>query len=704
MKKRFSSKPLRFVAILLCALIIALVLEVTLFQPESHKASEFESEELDLMLATDAAGNYLSEYGDPILIQPNESNMFNIVFDELYAETDSVRLYFSGDPVQARVDVALRDDATAYAYRDAYEGYCVPGSEDLSTLDFPLRSNGNLQSLRLTIRLDLSLGAEVWLDAVELNPEPLPVRVEPIRLAVTFLILWFILFLFLYPWRSTAYCPGNHVQRAAFLVSMLLLMALTFSLVGASAPPQMNPWRLIPLEEALTDFTDPYPHLLAAMKHGQLSLLTEPSEDLLALVNPYDISERDAFGVDYLFDYVMYEGQYYVYFGPSPLLLAYLPIYLVTGCVPSQQLCALILTFMSIPLIFFALIGMMRKYGRKVPFFLLWLSCTALAYAAAGPLLFTCASRYMNILIANVAMMAGALGFGFHASIQKKTGLRITQFLLCGLFFGLQAMSRANTIVITTLFLAPAFISVLCEKEASIRSKVRDAACFLVPALIGVGLVMISNTLRFGAPGDFGHSHQLTLEDIRYNTFQPALIFNALFHYLTDIPAFAPPFPYLSSQAAIVNTTGNYFFNGVAVGVFAWPMAWSLFLLVPALRLYRKDSLGLRAQRTAVCVLPPIGAMVLMVVSFFCAGLTQRYNYDFLLCFFLISTFAGLSLAGADEENEGSFLRIWQNVFAFFCMLSLIMAVLFGFRNEHNNILLNNPVFFTRLLRMFFPY
>ena len=51
--------------------------------------------------------------------------------------------------------------------------------------------------------------------------------------------------------------------------------------------------------------------------------------------NPYDKGARDELqkqtGESYLFDVAYYEGHYYVYFGVLPVLLFYLPFYLLTG-------------------------------------------------------------------------------------------------------------------------------------------------------------------------------------------------------------------------------------------------------------------------------------------------------------------------------------------------------------------------------------
>lgn len=703
-------KSVLFLILIAAALLIALCAEIFLFNASSFRHSDFEYENLDLSLITDSHGNYVSEYGDPILIRPNESSRFTLVADELYSETDSVRLTFSGDTEKLEVEVSLRDDASAYAYADAFSGVCVPGSTTLNTLDCPIRSSGYMQSLQITIRLDPALEAEIYLDSIELNPEPLPVRVQPIRLTVSFLLVWFVLFLFLFPWRNIYYQPGNMLHRLALIVPMAGMMVLCVCFYVVSLPPNPDvPMRgllqPVPVEAAAEDFDDVYAQLFTAFQAGQLHLTTLPSDELLELENPYDASQRQ--DVDFLFDYAMYNDKYYVYFGTGPLWMAYYPVYLLTGGVPSQQLCGMLLNLMGIPLIFYAVLGIAKKYIKKTPLFLLILSCVAVSIAAAGPFMYTGATRYINVVSGNITTMAGALGFGWHATLKRSSWKRSLYFVLCGLFLALQVTCRANTILITTAALAPAFIAVLLEKGADARRKIKDAACFLVPALISVAAVMWYNFARFGSVVEFGQTHQLTVADVHYYKLRFEQIPEALYHFFFDMPRFYLPFPYVDVSDTLTNLTGNYFFHAGNAGVFSWPLAWPIFLIIPAYKALsrRTKSIAYALESGFTLFAPLVVAAGLMVVTYFYAGLIQRYTYDFLLIFMLAGIYAGLSLCTAQAECEaGDLLPVWQNTFAVFCVLSVLLALLYGFRAKHSSVMLNDPEFFVSLVRMFFPY
>ncbi len=72
-----------------------------------------------------------------------------------------------------------------------------------------------------------------------------------------------------------------------------------------------------------------YYHLTEAFLHGQLHLLEEPVRELREMENPFDpVGNRSL----RLHDASYYEGRYYVYFGPAPVLSVYLPWRILTGC------------------------------------------------------------------------------------------------------------------------------------------------------------------------------------------------------------------------------------------------------------------------------------------------------------------------------------------------------------------------------------
>ena len=83
------------------------------------------------------------------------------------------------------------------------------------------------------------------------------------------------------------------------------------------------------------DNAQQYAELAKAMAHDQLDLEEEPPQWPQDMADPYDKGARDEAqketGEPYLFDVAYHDGHYYVYFGVVPVVLFYLPFYLLTG-------------------------------------------------------------------------------------------------------------------------------------------------------------------------------------------------------------------------------------------------------------------------------------------------------------------------------------------------------------------------------------
>ncbi|HXQ79978.1 MAG TPA: hypothetical protein VN775_01610, partial [Opitutaceae bacterium] len=70
-----------------------------------------------------------------------------------------------------------------------------------------------------------------------------------------------------------------------------------------------------------------YEYLVDGFLKGQTSLSVEPAPELLRLRDPYDPSQNRPWQ---LWDASLYRGKYYLYFGPTPVLVM-LPWRVVTG-------------------------------------------------------------------------------------------------------------------------------------------------------------------------------------------------------------------------------------------------------------------------------------------------------------------------------------------------------------------------------------
>ncbi len=126
-----------------------------------------------------------------------------------------------------------------------------------------------------------------------------------------------------------------------------------------------------------------YDMLADGFLHGQTSLLVQPDPALLAVANPYTLEERGS--VPYIWDITLYNGKFFLYWGPTPALVAAAWKLLRPGVVDDQYLGVF---FLSGILIFSGLLMyLIRK--RFFPSLSGWLVLPLLlAAAAANPVFF----------------------------------------------------------------------------------------------------------------------------------------------------------------------------------------------------------------------------------------------------------------------------------------------------------------------------
>ena len=108
----------------------------------------------------------------------------------------------------------------------------------------------------------------------------------------------------------------NHLKshRIYFFTSLSILLVIIAYIWLIS----FGSWAHWP---AITNYDGYYDELANAFQHGSLSLEIKPDSALLALHDPYDPAVRHSNNVPYPIDFSLYNGKYYLYFGPVPALI-----------------------------------------------------------------------------------------------------------------------------------------------------------------------------------------------------------------------------------------------------------------------------------------------------------------------------------------------------------------------------------------------
>src|SRR5882757_4094512 len=109
-------------------------------------------------------------------------------------------------------------------------------------------------------------------------------------------------------------------RKSVWILGTLILSILGFYFWTAQAPTKAYAFG--------KDDHSYYALLAKAFLAGQLSLPVEVPPELAAAKNPYEPAERT---YPVLHNASFYKGKYYIYFGPAPALVLFLPFRALTG-------------------------------------------------------------------------------------------------------------------------------------------------------------------------------------------------------------------------------------------------------------------------------------------------------------------------------------------------------------------------------------
>jgi hypothetical protein len=331
--------------------------------------------------------------------------------------------------------------------------------------------------------------------------------------------------------------------------------------------------------------SEPAPHykyLAQGFLNGHLYLSVEPEPELLALTDPRDPDLNEPWR---LHDASLYNNHYYLYFGPAPVLAAYLPWRAITGRDLPDRIAAPV--FAAAGYIFSILL--LFELLRRSPWRLSPLAVAALGLCTFVPFVLRRPALYEVAILSGYAFfMAGAYAFA-----RERYGLAGTAFVLA-------VASRPHYVLAAAVF----WIALLVR-----RGKI---VSFTLPLLVGGAALLWYNYARFGHPLELGINYMLAgakhLQQARYSLKH---VLPGLYYFLLCPPRFVADFPFVR-LAPNGWAAPYYYFLEVIAGAFA---------VTPAL-IAAFFARGL--ARTLV-----IAACALLAVLVVTGWTTQRYSVDF---------------------------------------------------------------------------
>ncbi len=656
-----NSSRIKHVAVrVLAVAVIALLLEVFLFNMNFFRSAGYEPVDLSdriTSLETTETGTSDFGLGHSVKYKFTESNTA-IDFYDLNKVVNSIHLDLDNSQAaqNLQIKISFTDDAHETYFSTTEYTFGVP-EIDVSTASeqsqfLYLESTGKIHNLRIEI-VSEDASYPVSLYAVVINDHQ-PFDFNALRFFVAFVVL---LLVYVFRPKSSIYrsLVRDHPRfsRAVIVLATAceVLVLSAYLLLGsnqvgiATSSYNSGSWdghSIVNTYQVGGDNAQQYAELAKAMAHGQLYLDVEPPEWLVDMDNPYDKGARDELqkttGESYLFDVAFYDGRYYVYFGVLPVLLFYLPFYLLTGSSFPTAIGVLIACIMF-TLGITALMDRFARYHFKrvsLGLFLLLqmplVACSGILYLAKFPTFYS-----LPISMA-LAFTVWGLYFWMRGRAEKNAG---RWYLAGSLCMALVVPCRPQFLIFSLLAFPLFWRRFITERHILTKRGAREFACLMAPYFVVAAGVMLYNRARFGSFTDFGANYNLTVNDMTQRGMNAGRLLPALFAYFLQTPTTTGVFPWLQPTTFDTTYLGQTIKEVTFGGIFVClPILWVIAFAKPVLA-YR---FKVRSTHTVACVVLTmlLSGLVVACLDAQMAGILQRYTADFsilmlvpavLLCF-----------------------------------------------------------------------
>lgn len=372
-----------------------------------------------------------------------------------------------------------------------------------------------------------------------------------------------------------------------------------------------------------------YHQLAVSLSQGRLDIDVGDAavrEGLAALDNPYDSKVRmeTVPGVDAVWDICYFQGRFYVYFGVVPVLVFYLPFYLLFHA-PFPTWGGVFLCGCGILAGMYYLVWQIRRrYFPQASF-----PCYLLLSLIGGNSLYvSCAMLhadfyYLPIMMALFLSLWG-LGFVLSALDGWESGQAVGGRLVAGgICLALVAGCRPQFLVGSFLLLP--LLGPLLWRERREKATWKRVLLLALPYVTVAAGLMLYNRARFGSVFDFGANYNLTTNDMTRRGMSLGRLPDGFFMYLFQPVSLRLSFPFAEVTALYSDYLGGTIRDWTYGGAF-WikPLLLVLFGFgVVREKLREKELFGPVALSIGM-------ALLVIFADTQMAGILNRYYMDFL--------------------------------------------------------------------------
>ncbi len=656
MKKEYS----RFLIIF----IVALFLEVIVFNITSYRI---------------LFGNYIKvDYTDFEFLYYNENKTKAYVkIDNINEKMGTIKVEFKDleDVTEYQI---FYSDATSNEYMGIASKFYIEKYEKSKTI--PVYLSGETKGIMICI--DKNVYEEGKLSKIIIN-EKIPFEFNLIRFIVIFSIM-----LFIYFWKNgetfnLKYSKNNFKQETVLLLILaIFLILLSFINNYSSTEESLGEGFLnsISTEEGIynKEFVD-------SLVNKKFYLLDEPNENVLNLENPYDNLTRDNMvqrDKDYKWDTALYNGHQYIYFGILPLLITFLPYYLLTNKYLKISIVVFVFSTFIFILLKEILVKIMQKYFKDISFknvvlFLITLySGTLILYANGIPRVYE--------LVIIVGLYFVLQGIYFILKSTESDNKKYFNIFLGSLFLALSVACRPTDLIVSLLIL-PYLINLFFNNIKNNKKNILKLILSVGIPYITVGIALMwYNYVRFDSIFEFGAKYQLTIANIHDLGSRIYAIPVGLMCNLFNMPNFILDFPFIVNNNNLGVFYGYYYIENMLGGLFVIaPICLFSFGIIKVNKILDDKEL-----KILIKVLLTIG-LIIAVLSVMMAGSNQRYLIDYAWIFILVGILIFSSIYDFLKTNEAK--KILQSLLGVITIYTFIVSILLGIVSEKSYMKNSSP-------------
>ena len=454
----------------------------------------------------------------------------------------------------------------------------------------------------------------------------------------------------------------------------------------------------VPFDWRLQETNDHFNLLTDGFLAGKLHLLVEPAPELLALKNPWDPVTNAPYR---LLDATLYKGRYYLYFGPCPVVMLYLPWRLLTGAPIPPSLADVLLLTAGYVFSCLLLLLLLKASNVRPHWLLKGIACASLGLAQISPMVLRRAAVYEVSLAASFCFFLGGMYFLARRLLKEDSSPALT--LLAGALIALTPGCRPHFAVVAIVLWVIFVLHLVLSRHWRGRVLLREIVLFSVPIGVSGLLLLWYNFARFGDPLEFGLKYVLSAREADFHaSLSLDNLLPGLYYFLLLGIEFIGRFPYMKFYFPKA-PFGHYdwlspdYFQEQVAGLFSLTPLYVAGVLAPLFLVWRKR--WATPQISVVVAMLYTSAVTLLVCVCLTGWVSMRYSLDFAPLFLLLSLFFLLLLI---ERADSRWAR--SALIAFFaagCAWGSLTSVALSINGYANALDEQNPRLFSRLATVF---